>query len=169
MGGGGDVDLDDRDYDYDHNDEGSADRRRTTRQPTIHDVAIAPVQSVDDAPRIQHRAIRLKEEDRTRALRFLLDERRRGQCVDGNSAAEGGEDDDDDGDEWDRVLIFVATRHAAERVSGKLRRHGIKASELHGKLDQSERDSRLGSFRDWTCRKVRERDIVRNRRDGIAL
>jgi superfamily II DNA/RNA helicase len=43
---------------------------------------------------------------------------------------------------------------------GKLRRHGIKASELHGKLDQSDRDSRLGAFRSGKIRVLVATDLA---------
>lgn len=40
---------------------------------------------------------------------------------------------------WPRVLVFVATRYAAEHVAEKLVRRGIKAAALHGELSQTAR------------------------------
>ncbi len=92
-----------------------------------HLARTTPIQSVakDSAPNIQHRAIRINERDRTQALRHLLGE---------------------NNEEWDRVLVFVATRYTAEHVSRKLRRYDIGCQELHGKLDQEARERRLKSF-----------------------
>jgi superfamily II DNA/RNA helicase len=47
---------------------------------------------------------------------------------------------------WSRVLVFVATRHAADQVAGKLRRHGIAADALHGELSQGARQRVLDAF-----------------------
>jgi superfamily II DNA/RNA helicase len=114
----------------------------------------------DDSPRIRHRVIRLNEEDRTRALRHLLERRRRG---------EQRRDGDDDEDEWDRVLVFVATRHKAEQVSRKLRKYGVAASEIHGKLDQADRDARLGAFRSGKTRVLIATDLAARGIDVLGL
>jgi superfamily II DNA/RNA helicase len=45
--------------------------------------------------------------------------------------------------QWGRVLVFVATRYAAEHVSRKLQRAGIQSAPLHGKLDQDLRSRQL--------------------------
>jgi len=76
---------------------------------------------------IIQRVIRLDETQRTQALRHLVET--------------------NDPDEWSRVLVFVATRYASELVAKKLRRVGITALELHGKLDQESRVKRLQKFR----------------------
>jgi hypothetical protein len=57
------------------------------------------------ASTIQLRTIRLAKRDRTQALRYLLKQQQQ---------QEKQHDDDDDEPEWDRVLVFVATRYAAE-------------------------------------------------------
>jgi len=106
----------------DENDESALSNRQQKR--LAHTTPITTVAS-DTAPRIQHRAIKLNERDRTQALRHLLETNY----------------------EWDRVLVFVATRYASEHVTRKLRRYNIQAAELHGKLDQDARDRRLKSFR----------------------
>ena len=87
-------------------------------------------QKVGPASTIHLRTIRLEKPDRTQVLRQLLKQDRSGHA-------------DND---WDRVLVFVATRYATEHVARKLRRVGISAAELHGKLDQDARIRRLSDF-----------------------
>ena len=101
-------------------------------------------QQIGPASTIQLRNIRLEKAARTQALRKLLE--------------------DDFKDEWDRVLVFVSTRYASEHVSRKLRRYGIRSSELHGKLDQNARLRRLsdlksGKIRVLLCTDVASRGI----------
>lgn len=48
---------------------------------------------------------------------------------------------------WPRVLVFVATRHTAERVADKLYRAGIFATAFHGELSQSARIQVLEEFK----------------------
>jgi superfamily II DNA/RNA helicase len=103
--------------------------QRTTQVSTV---------AKDSAPNIQHRAIRLNQGDRTQALRYLIEQ---------NSK------------EWDRVLVFVGTRYASEHVTRKLRRYGIKAAELHGKLDQEARERRLKSFRSGNTQVLISTDV----------
>ncbi|HYE39390.1 MAG TPA: DEAD/DEAH box helicase [Ramlibacter sp.] len=50
--------------------------------------------------------------------------------------------------DWRRVLVFVATRYAAEHVAGKLVARGIRAAPLHGELSQSQRLAVLQDFKD---------------------
>lgn len=102
-------------------------------------------QQVGPASTIQLRTIRLEKRDRTQALRRLLEE-------------EYGPE------KWDRVMVFVSTRYAAEHVNQKLRRVGIKSHELHGKLDQEARLRRLedlkrGKVRVLICTDVASRGI----------
>ena len=100
-----------------------------------------PISSVakDFAPNIRHRVIRLNERDRTQALRRLIEQH---------------------SDEWDRVLVFVGTRYHSEHVTRKLRRYGIKAVELHGKLDQEARERRLKSFRNGNTQVLLSTDLA---------
>lgn len=102
-------------------------------------------QQVGPASTIQLRTLRLEKRDRTQALRRLLEE-------------EYGPE------KWDRVMVFVSTRYAAEHVNQKLRRVGIKSHELHGKLDQEARLRRLedlkrGKIRVLICTDVASRGI----------
>lgn len=92
----------------------------------------------DMAPNIKHRVIRLNERDRTQVLRRLLEQ---------------------NGSEWDRVLVFVGTRYHSEHVTRKLRLYGIKAAELHGKLDQDARERRLRAFRNGSTQVLVTTDL----------
>lgn len=107
-------------------------RLRKTTQPQI--VFEGPASTID------LRTIRIEDKDRTSALRRLL-----GQY--GEEA-------------WDRVLVFVGTRYASEHVARKLRRYNIKASELHGKLDQDARVRRLEDFKKGKIRVLIATDLA---------
>lgn len=48
---------------------------------------------------------------------------------------------------WSRVLVFVATKHAAEIVADKLRKAGITAEPFHGELSQGKRNQVLQDFK----------------------
>lgn len=48
---------------------------------------------------------------------------------------------------WSRVLVFVATKHAAEIVADKLRKAGIDAEPFHGVLSQGKRTQVLMDFK----------------------
>jgi superfamily II DNA/RNA helicase len=48
---------------------------------------------------------------------------------------------------WEQVLVFVATRHAAEHVALKLYNAGLFASPLHGEMSQGQRTKVLEEFR----------------------
>ena len=47
---------------------------------------------------------------------------------------------------WQRVLVFVATQHASERVADKLRQGGVPAAALHGDLSAGRRAQVLADF-----------------------
>ena len=47
---------------------------------------------------------------------------------------------------WQRVLVFVATQHASERVADKLRQGGVPAAALHGDLSSGRRAQVLADF-----------------------
>jgi superfamily II DNA/RNA helicase len=49
-----------------------------------------------------------------------------------------------------RTLLFVRTKHGADRLARKLDRAGIAAGALHGGRTQSQRNRALGAFRDGT-------------------
>jgi superfamily II DNA/RNA helicase len=48
---------------------------------------------------------------------------------------------------WSRVLVFVATKYAAEIVADKLRKAGIDAEPFHGMLSQGKRTQVLMDFK----------------------
>ncbi|PHV06909.1 RNA helicase [Janthinobacterium sp. BJB412] len=48
---------------------------------------------------------------------------------------------------WSKVLVFVATKYAAEHVADKLRRNGIPAGAFHGELSQGARGEVLAEFK----------------------
>ncbi len=48
---------------------------------------------------------------------------------------------------WDRVLVFVATKHAAEIVADKLRKANLNAEPFHGELSQGKRTQVLQDFK----------------------
>lgn len=48
---------------------------------------------------------------------------------------------------WSRVLVFVATKHAAEIVADKLRKADIEAEPFHGELSQGKRNQVLQDFK----------------------
>lgn len=50
-------------------------------------------------------------------------------------------------EKWERVLVFVATKHAAEIVADKLRKADIQAEPFHGELSQGKRTQVLQDFR----------------------
>ncbi|MHB1083679.1 MAG: DEAD/DEAH box helicase [Thiobacillus sp.] len=49
---------------------------------------------------------------------------------------------------WARVLVFVATQHAAEHVAAKLNRDDLFATSFHGGLSQGARKQVLDEFKD---------------------
>ncbi|CAJ1941508.1 unnamed protein product [Cylindrotheca closterium] len=105
------------------------------------------MQKTGSASTISLRAIRLDKKDRTQALLSLLE----------------------DHPEWDRVLVFVATRYASEHVSRKLRRGGLFSSELHGKLDQQARERRLNDLKKGKIRVLLATDVASRGLDVSGL
>jgi superfamily II DNA/RNA helicase len=61
---------------------------------------------------------------------------------------------------WERVLVFVATRYAAEHVAGKLNAAGLKAAALHGELSQGARTGALADFRSGATRVLVATDMA---------
>jgi ATP-dependent RNA helicase RhlE len=113
-------------------------QKKLQRSTTV--AAANNILQIGPASTIELRTIRLEKPARTQALRKLLEE--------------------DYKEEWDRVLVFVATRYASEHVSRKLRRAGIKSSELHGKLDQDARMRRLDDLKRGKIRVLLSTDVA---------
>jgi ATP-dependent RNA helicase RhlE len=88
--------------------------------PAVLDVADTPLV----VPPIVQRAIQVDEARRTQLLAHLVRQ-------------EG----------WPRVLVFVATRYAADLVAEKLHRRDIRAAAFHGDLSQGARTRLLADFK----------------------
>ncbi len=61
---------------------------------------------------------------------------------------------------WKRVLVFVATKHAAEIVADKLRKADIDAEPFHGSLSQGKRSQVLADFKASRVRVVVATDLA---------
>ncbi|MBB4757711.1 RNA helicase [Xanthomonas arboricola] len=94
--------------------------KRRLRDPLRITVDATP----EAAPAIEQRAIAVDAGQRTQLLRHLLQEHG-----------------------WSHVLVFVASRHTAEKVAEKLTKTGITAQPLHGELSQGRRERTLHAFK----------------------
>jgi superfamily II DNA/RNA helicase len=94
-------------------------------QTLLHDAVRVEVQSDSQQPReIVQRAIAVDTDQRTQLLRHLIKQH-----------------------SWSRVLVFVATKYAAEIVADKLRKAGLTAEPFHGELSQGKRTQVLADFK----------------------
>ena len=89
-------------------------------RPTRVEVLSEPLSKPD----IAQRAIMVDVPRRTMLLKHLIQEHK-----------------------WSRVLVFVATKYAAEHVADKLNRNGIRAGAFHGEFSQGARTEVLGDFK----------------------
>jgi ATP-dependent RNA helicase RhlE len=80
---------------------------------------------VAEEPAIVQRVIQVDEKRRTELLRHLIKQ-----------------------NNWERVLVFVATKYAAQHVAWKLYKTGIFAAPFHGDLSQGARKQALQEFKD---------------------
>jgi ATP-dependent RNA helicase RhlE len=96
--------------------------RELLHEPLRVDV---PSPTQDDAPVVLQRAIAVDDKRRTQLLRHLIKEHG-----------------------WQRVLVFVATQYAAERLAGKLHHGEIFATSFHGGLSQGARQQTLKEFKE---------------------
>ncbi|WP_225764863.1 DEAD/DEAH box helicase [Stenotrophomonas sp. Marseille-Q4652] len=62
--------------------------------------------------------------------------------------------------DWNQVLVFVASRHGADNLVQKLGKAGIDARALHGDLGQGRRNRSLQEFRDGTVRVLVATDVA---------
>jgi superfamily II DNA/RNA helicase len=99
-----------------------------------------------EAPAILQRAIEVDAGRRTQLLRHLVQH-------------EG----------WARVLVFVATKHAAEIVADKLRKAGIDAEPFHGVLSQGKRTQVLADFKASRVKVVVATDLAARGIDVVQL
>lgn len=58
------------------------------------------------------------------------------------------------------VLVFVRTKHGAERLAKQLKMYGVKVNALHGDLRQSRRTQVLNAFREGTLRVLIATDVA---------
>jgi ATP-dependent RNA helicase RhlE len=98
-------------------------------QTLVHALLYEPVRvdvlpAAQDQPDIVQRTIAVDTGRRTQLLRHLITQ-----------------------NAWSRVLVFVATKHAAEIVADKLRKAGITAEPFHGVLSQGKRTQVLADFK----------------------
>ena len=91
-----------------------------SRNPIRIEVETTP----ETIPDIAQRAIEVDTSRRTQLLRHLIQHHK-----------------------WPRVLVFVATKHAAEIVADKLRKANIWAEPFHGSLSQGKRTQVLHDFK----------------------
>ena len=61
---------------------------------------------------------------------------------------------------WTRVLVFVATKHAAAHLAEKLYKGGIFATDFHGDLSQGARAQVLAEFKDQRWEVVVTTDLA---------
>jgi ATP-dependent RNA helicase RhlE len=90
------------------------------QDPVRIEVAATPA----NEPAILQRVIEVDEKRRTELLRHLVTR-----------------------DAWERVLVFVATRYAAQHVAWKLYKNGVFAAPFHGDLSQGARKQVLQEFK----------------------
>ena len=89
-------------------------------EPVRIEVASEP----QDKPDIVQRAITVDVPRRTQLLRYLILQQ-----------------------QWERVLVFVATKYAAEHVADKLQRAGLHVGAFHGEFSQGTRSQLLADFK----------------------
>jgi len=70
---------------------------------------------------------------------------------------------------WSRILVFVATKYAAEIVADKLRKAGLDAEPLHGQLSQGKRSQVLEDFKASRIRVVVATDLAARGIDVVEL
>ena len=71
--------------------------------------------------------------------------------------------------QWDRVLVFVATKYATEHVAEKLRRADINAAALHGELSQGARMETLANFKSGELQVIVATDLASRGIDVMEL
>ncbi|MEO8013013.1 MAG: DEAD/DEAH box helicase [Polaromonas sp.] len=112
------------------------------RDPLRIEVQAAP----QAEPDIAQRAIEVDPSRRTQLLRHLVQT-----------------------EKWSRVLVFVATKHAAEIVADKLRKADIEAEPFHGELSQGKRSQVLLDFKEKRVQVVVATDVAARGLDIVQL
>ena len=103
------------------------------KSPTRIDIAATEITT----PEISQRAIVVDTANRTQLLRHLIDS-----------------------ENWDRVLVFAASRYATEVIALKLRKARIAAEPFHGELSQGKRTQVLADFKAQRIRVVVATDVA---------
>jgi len=113
----------------------------------MHDpLRIEVISEPEGKPDITQRAIEVDAPKRTQLLRHLVQT-----------------------EKWQRVLVFVATKHAAEMVADKLRKVDINAEPFHGELSQGKRSQVLMDFKAKAVQVVVATDVAARGLDITAL
>jgi ATP-dependent RNA helicase RhlE len=101
--------------------DGDAGRiaREYTREPAVHEHGPAARHASDD---VEHRFVEVSHEHRVEALVREL------------------------GDDRELTLVFVRTKHGADRLVKRLKRHGVEAVAMHGNKSQRQREQALSRF-----------------------
>ena len=116
---------------------------RLLRNPVRVDVAAVAGATLPD---IQQRSIAVDPERRTQLLRHLIQQH-----------------------DWERTLVFVATKYATEHVALKLQRLGFAARALHGDLSQGARTQALADFKAGRVRVLIATDVAARGIDVVDL
>jgi len=107
-------------------------------QTLLHEpVRVDVLPETQNEPDIEQRTIAVDAGKRTQLLRHLITQHG-----------------------WTRVLVFVATKHAAEIVADKLRKAGIDAEPFHGELSQGKRTQVLADFKASRIRVMVATDVA---------
>lgn len=104
------------------------------RDPVRVEVPATPTAG---GPAITQQALEVDAAQRTPLLRWLIEQH-----------------------QWERVLVFVATRYASEHVADKLCRAGLAAAAFHGDLSQGARTRVLADLRSGALRVVLATDMA---------
>jgi ATP-dependent RNA helicase RhlE len=111
---------------------------QTLAHTLLHEpVRIEVLPEPQTEPDIEQRAIAVDAARRTQLLRHLIEQ-----------------------NNWRRVLVFVATKHAAEIVADKLRKARVNAEPFHGELSQGKRTQVLADFKASRLRVVVATDVA---------
>jgi ATP-dependent RNA helicase RhlE len=105
----------------------------------------APTPAVE-RPNIAERAIEVDAGRRTQLLRHLIMQ-----------------------EKWERALVFVASKYAADLVAVKLQRAGIDAGAFHGDLSQGARTQLLAEFKNTKLRILVATDVAARGIDIVQL
>jgi ATP-dependent RNA helicase RhlE len=73
------------------------------------------------------------------------------------------------GAERDLALVFVRTRHGADRLVQKLARHGVRALALHGDMSQNARERALARFRSGGVKTLVATDLAARGLDLVEI